>query len=129
METFNWSLEIVVLSNWSLSQPSGGDDYHYDDRTTKVTGQVFGQEMCPFADLERVIRAHVLAYYSKIDRPKANPFIAAQPKFYDVIAWASMIENEGEVGSHIHYDGHLSGCYTNGPQVWPFWVQSRDAPD
>ncbi len=108
--TFNTSLEIAVLSHPDLKTPPE-DSPHYHDPALRITDQILGPETGPIADLERVIRKEVIAYYAKRSKPKNHPFIAARPKEYDLVAWAAVLDRQGNQDAHIHFDGHLSGCY------------------
>ncbi|MEM1201196.1 MAG: putative 2OG-Fe(II) oxygenase, partial [Pseudomonadota bacterium] len=29
----------------------------------------------------------------------------------DLVAWAAVLDKQGNQDAHIHFDGHLSGCY------------------
>lgn len=110
ISTFNTSLEIAILGHPDLKTPPE-DSPHYHDPALRITDQILGPKMGPVADLEKMIRKEVDAYYAQRQKPKNHPFIGARPQNYDLVAWAAVLDKQGNQDSHIHFDGHLSGCY------------------
>ncbi|MEM7426875.1 MAG: putative 2OG-Fe(II) oxygenase [Pseudomonadota bacterium] len=110
IDTFNTSLEIAILSHPDLSTPPE-DSPHYHDPALKITDQILGPKTGPIADLEAMIRKEVDAYYAARTKPKTHPFIGAVPQQYELVAWAAVLDKQGNQDAHIHFDGHLSGCY------------------
>ncbi len=110
MESFNSALEEAILSHQDLKTPPL-DSPHYHDPDLKITDQILGPKDGPIADLEQVIRQQIDAYYASLTTPQDHPFVAARPEAYDLVAWAAVLDKQGNQDAHIHFDGHLSGCY------------------
>ncbi len=110
MEAFNSALEEAVLNHENLKTPPLNTP-HYHDPNLKITPQILGPKDGPIADLEQVIRQQIDAYYANLTAPQNHPFVAARPQNYDLVAWAAVLEKQGNQDAHIHFDGHLSGCY------------------
>ncbi|MEM8687155.1 MAG: putative 2OG-Fe(II) oxygenase [Pseudomonadota bacterium] len=110
MATFNDALEEAVLTHEDLKTPPE-DSPHYHDPDLKITDQILGPSDGPIAALEAAIRQHINAYYAELDAQADHPFAAARPAHYDLVAWAAVLDKQGNQDAHIHFDGHLSGCY------------------
>lgn len=110
MDAFNSALEDAVLAHQDLKTPPI-DSPHYHDPNLKITDQILGPKDGPIADLEKLIRRKVDAYYDALSTPKDHLFVASRPKNYDLVAWAAVLDKQGNQDAHIHFEGHLSGCY------------------
>ena len=110
MAAFNDALEEAVLTHKDLKTPPE-DSPHYHDPDLKITDQILGPSEGPIAALEAVIRRHIDAYYAGLEEASDHPFAMARPKTYDLVAWAAVLDKQGNQDAHIHFDGHLSGCY------------------
>ncbi|MCP5081486.1 MAG: tetratricopeptide repeat protein [Alphaproteobacteria bacterium] len=110
MDAFNAALEQAVLSHQDLKTPPL-DSPHYHDPDLKITDQILGPKEGPIADLEAVIRQRIEAYYANLGSPQDHAFVEARPQNYDLVAWAAVLDKQGNQDAHIHFDGHLSGCY------------------
>ncbi len=110
MEAFNAALEEAVLTHQDLKTPPE-DSPHYHDPDLKITDQILGPKEGPIAALEGAIRQQIKEYYAGLSAPEDHPYIAARPQNYDLVAWAAVLDKQGNQDAHIHFDGHLSGCY------------------
>lgn len=110
MEAFNAALEEAVLNHQDLSTPPEGSP-HYHDPDLKITDQILGPKDGPIAALEGAIRQQIEDYYGGLTTPQDHPFISSRPQNYDLVAWAAVLDKQGNQDAHVHFDGHLSGCY------------------
>lgn len=111
MSAFNAALAEQALNHPTLALPPK-EDPHYHCPTLRITGQFLGEAKGAVAALERMMRQAVTDYLADLAREGAgHPFTAQPPRRWDLTSWATVLDRQGNLLPHIHYDGYVSGVY------------------
>ena len=111
MASFNAALARHALTHPTLILPAEGDP-RYHCPTLKITGEFLGEPKGPAAALEAMMREAVRDYLAALAvDPVPHPFTAKQPRDWRLTSWAAVLERQGNLDPHIHYDGFVSGVY------------------
>lgn len=111
MAAFNAALAGHALTHPTLVLPAE-DDPRYHCPTLKITGEFLAEPKGPAAALEAMMRQAVSDYLAVIAAdPVPHPFTAKPPREWRLTSWAAVLEQQGNLDPHIHYDGFISGVY------------------
>ncbi|HEV2546875.1 MAG TPA: tetratricopeptide repeat protein [Stellaceae bacterium] len=111
MAAFNAALARHALTHPTLILPAE-DDPRYHCPTLKITGEFLAEPKGPAAALEAMMRKAVSDYLAALAAdPVPHPFTAKPPKQWRLTSWAAVLERQGNLDPHIHYDGFVSGVY------------------
>ncbi len=111
MASFNAALARHALTHPTLVLPAE-DDPRYHCPTLKITGEFLAEPKGPAAALEAMMRQAVGEYLTALAAdPVPHPFTAKPPREWRLTSWAAVLERQGNLDPHIHYDGFVSGVY------------------
>jgi tetratricopeptide (TPR) repeat protein len=111
MAAFNAALARHALTHPTLVLPAE-DDPRYHCPTLKITGEFLAEPKGPAAALEAMMRHAVNDYLAALAAdPVPHPFTAKPPRQWRLTSWAAVLERQGNLDPHIHYDGFVSGVY------------------
>jgi Tfp pilus assembly protein PilF len=111
MASFNAALARHALAHPTLVLPAA-DDPRYHCPTLKITGEFLAEPKGPAAALEAMMRQVVSDYLAALAAdPVSHPFTAKPPRAWRLTSWAAVLERQGNLDPHIHYDGFVSGVY------------------
>ena len=111
MAAFNAALAQHALSHPTLMLPPE-DDPRYHCPTLKITGEFLAEPKGPAAALEGMMRQAASDYLAALAADAApHPFTARPPRQWRLTSWAAVLERQGNLDPHVHYDGFVSGVY------------------
>ncbi len=111
MAAFNTALARHALTHPTLVLPAE-DDPRYHCPTLKITGEFLAEPKGPAAALEAMMRRAVSDYLVALATDSVpHPFTAKPPREWRLTSWAAVLERQGNLDPHIHYDGFISGVY------------------
>jgi uncharacterized protein (TIGR02466 family) len=111
MAAFNTALAQHALTHPTLMLPPAGDP-RYHCPTLKITGEFLAEPKGPAAALERMMGQAASDYLAALAADAApHPFTAKPPRRWRLTSWAAVLERQGNLDPHVHYDGFLSGVY------------------
>jgi tetratricopeptide (TPR) repeat protein len=111
MAAFNAALARHALNHPTLMLPAS-DDPRYHCPTLKITGEFLAEPKGPAAALEAMMQQAVRDYLASLAAdPVPHPFTAKPPREWRLTSWAAVLERQGNLDPHIHYDGFVSGVY------------------
>jgi len=104
---FNDAVEAEVLAHPSLRwEPTG-----YVVRSGSLTDNLLPPTAPVFADMEQAIRNGIARYVSAQQPDPQHPFRRALDRRYRMVMWAVVLDEGGEVRTHIHEGSWISGAY------------------
>ena len=109
-DAFNDALEAHVLSHPTLKTPRI-DEPTWHHPALRISDNLLEGHKGPLESLEDLMRQAVSRYREDAGGDPRHPFLAHCPDQVNIIAWAAVLEGEGNQHAHIHIDGYLSGCY------------------
>jgi tetratricopeptide (TPR) repeat protein len=111
MAAFNAALAQHALAHPTLMLPPA-DDPRYHCPTLKITGEFLAEPRGPAAALETMMQQATSGYLAALAADAApHPFTAKPPRQWRLTSWAAVLERQGNLDPHVHYDGFLSGVY------------------
>ncbi len=111
MRDFNAALTRHALEHPTLRLPPESDP-HYHCPTLRITGEFLAEPKGPAAALETIMRQAVSEYLADLARgDRMHAYAAAPPQRWRLISWAAVLDRQGNLLPHIHYDGYVSGVY------------------
>jgi tetratricopeptide (TPR) repeat protein len=111
MRAFNAALARHALNHPTLGlPPEAGPHYHCP--TLRITDEFLAEPKGPVAALERLMNEATRDYLAAVAAvDPAHPFTVKPPRQWALTAWAAVLDGQGNLLPHIHYDGYVSGVY------------------
>jgi tetratricopeptide (TPR) repeat protein len=111
MAAFNAALARHALDHPTLTLPPA-DDPRYHCPTLKITGEFLAEPKGPAAALERMMIEATRDYLAGLAADRdPHPFTIKPPSRWRLTSWAAVLDRQGNLLPHIHYDGYVSGVY------------------
>jgi hypothetical protein len=111
MAEFNAALTQHALQHPSLALPPESDP-HYHCPTLRITGEFLAAPKGPAAALETMMISATRTYLAELAAgDRTHPFAAKPPHKWRLTSWAAVLDRQGNLLPHIHYDGYVSGVY------------------
>jgi Flp pilus assembly protein TadD len=111
MRAFNQALARHALDHPTLGLPREADP-HYHCPTLRITDEFLAEPKGPAAALERLMHDATRDYLAAVAAADpAHPFTVKPPRQWELTAWAAVLDGQGNLLPHIHYDGYVSGVY------------------
>jgi Flp pilus assembly protein TadD len=112
MAAFNDALAERALHHPTLTLPPEKDP-RYHCPTLSITGEFLAEPRTPATlALERLFEAATRDYLAALaQEDRRHPFVAAPPRDWRLTSWAAVLDRQGNLLPHIHYDGYVSGVY------------------
>lgn len=111
MRDFNAALARHALDHPTLALPAEADP-HYHCPTLRITGEFLAEPKGPAAALERMMNDATRDYLAGLAAgDAAHPFAVNPPRRWQLTSWAAVLDRQGNLLPHIHYDGYVSGVY------------------
>jgi tetratricopeptide (TPR) repeat protein len=111
MRAFNQALARHALDHPTLGLPPEADP-HYHCPTLRITGEILAEPKGPVAALERMMNDATRDYLAAVAAvDPSHPFTLKPPRHWELTAWAAVLDRQGNLLPHIHYDGYVSGVY------------------
>jgi|HubBroStandDraft_1064217.scaffolds.fasta_scaffold07408_5 tetratricopeptide (TPR) repeat protein len=112
MDAFNRALTEHALHHPTLTLPPEKDP-RYHCPTLSITGEFLAEpKTAATAALERLFEAATRDYLAEMGQENTHhPFAAKPPKRWRLTSWAAVLDRQGNLLPHIHYDGYVSGVY------------------
>jgi len=111
MAEFNAALSRHALAHPTLKVPPQSD-VRYHCPTLRITEEFLAEPKGPAAQFERMIETAVAGYMQTIARQDAaHPFLAKPPQRWTYTSWAAVLDGQGNLNPHVHFDGYVSGVY------------------
>jgi tetratricopeptide (TPR) repeat protein len=116
MAEFNAALAQHALNHPSLALPAESDP-HYHCPTLRITGELLAEPKGPMAALEIMMGQAARDYIEGLLAQNADghPYLVNPPRQWKLTSWAAVLDRQGNLLPHIHYDGYVSGVYY--PQI------------
>ena len=111
MRDFNAALAQHALAHPTLTLPAESDP-RYHCPTLRITGEFLAEPKGPAAALEAMMNEAVSDYITGISaQDREHPYLANPPRRWRLTSWAAVLDRQGSLEPHIHYDGYVSGVY------------------
>jgi tetratricopeptide (TPR) repeat protein len=112
MGVFNRALAEHALHHPTLRLPSEKEP-HYHCPTLSITGEFLAEPKTKAtAALEQMFEQATRDYLARLAEVDArHPFAAKPPRQWRLTSWAAVLDRQGNLLPHIHYDGYVSGVY------------------
>jgi uncharacterized protein (TIGR02466 family) len=111
MPAFNAALAQHALHHPTLALPSERDP-HYHCPTLRITGELLAEPKGPMAALERMMDQATRDYLADLSGSDvSHPYLLRPPRRWKLTSWAAVLDRQGNLLPHIHYDGYVSGVY------------------
>jgi Flp pilus assembly protein TadD len=111
LRDFNVALSDHALRHPTLHLPDAAQP-QYHCPTLRITGEFLSEPKGPAAALEVMMRDAVTGYLAEIARyDPSHPYLARPPQSWRLTSWAAVLDRQGNLLPHIHYDGYVSGVY------------------
>jgi len=111
MRDFNAALAQHALTHPTLALPPESSP-HYHCPTLRITDEFLAEPKGPAAALERMMQQATANYLAALaPDPLCHPFVAKPPRRWQLTSWAAVLDRQGNLLPHIHYDGYVSGVY------------------
>jgi tetratricopeptide (TPR) repeat protein len=112
MAAFNRALAEHALHHPTLALPPEKDP-RYHCPTLRITGEFLAEPRNEAtAALERMFEAATRDYLAALAQEDSrHPFAQNPPKRWRLTSWAAVLDRQGNLLPHIHYDGYVSGVY------------------
>ncbi|HLJ62572.1 MAG TPA: tetratricopeptide repeat protein [Stellaceae bacterium] len=108
---FNAALVDEVLAHPTLKVPDTSDPRYHGPHLL-VSSQLFAGTEGALARLEAIVDTEIKAYLASVAvGDPHHPYLVKPPKRWRLIAWAAVLDRQGNLWPHIHYDGYVSGVY------------------
>ncbi len=110
MAAFNRALADHVTAHPTMAVPP--DDHPtYHNPHLHVTEELLDDDPGPMADLKDLFVAAIERYLATVPRFPPHPFLERWPKQWRLAAWATLLNGQGNLLPHIHFEGYLGGVY------------------
>jgi len=110
LAAFNRALSEHVRGHPTLRVPPE-DHPTYHHPSLRITEELLVAPMGPVAALEASIREAIEAYGRELAAASNHPFAAGWPRRWRLSSWGVVLEGQGNLVPHIHFDGYLGGVY------------------
>ena len=111
MAAFHAALAGHALGHPTLKLPPVNDT-HYHCPTLRITSEFLAEPKGPAAAFERMIESAVSDYLGRIAQADpTHPYLVNPPRGWRLTSWAAVLDGEGNLNPHVHYDGYVSGVY------------------
>lgn len=111
MAEFNAALARHALGHPTLHLPPVSDA-HYHCPTLRITDEFLAEPKGPAAPFERMVDSAVSDYFRRIAQADpTHPYLVNPPRGWKLTSWAAVLDGEGNLNPHVHYDGYVSGVY------------------
>ncbi|HYM04077.1 MAG TPA: tetratricopeptide repeat protein, partial [Stellaceae bacterium] len=111
MAAFNAALTEHALTHPTLTLPPA-DDPRYHCPTLRITGEFLAEPKGPAAALEAMMNKAVADYLADFAGAEdTHPFLAKPPRAWRLTSWAAVLDRQGNLMPHVHYDVYVSGVY------------------
>jgi tetratricopeptide (TPR) repeat protein len=111
MDEFNAALARHALDHPTLALP-GETTPHYHCPTLRITEEFLAEPKGPAAALEEMMNRAVADYLAGLAQGDAgHPYLVKPPERWRLTSWAAVLDRQGNLLPHIHYDGYVSGVY------------------
>ncbi len=115
LENFNRALNSHCLKHPNLTFEPSGKSTTKGHQTTRFNQD---QNLGPIALLLKMINQAVRDYQKSHPIDASHPFLAQQPRTWDINIWGTVLGSQGHQASHVHPSGWLSGVYySNIPDI------------
>jgi tetratricopeptide (TPR) repeat protein len=110
MGEFNAGLARHALGHPTLALPPQASP-HYHCPTLRITDDFLAEPKGPAAALERMMNDATRDYLARLEVGGEHPFALQPPRRWKLTSWAAVLDGQGNLAPHIHYDGYVSGVY------------------
>ena len=111
VDAFNAALARHALDHPTLALP-GESTPHYHCPTLRITEEFLAEPKGPAAALEEMMNRAVADYLGGLAQGDvSHPYLVKPPKRWRLTSWAAVLDRQGNLLPHIHYDGYVSGVY------------------
>ena len=110
LAAFNRALAGHIAAHPTLKVPPAGHPTYHNPQL-KITEEILTGPVGPAAGFEAMARAAIADYRRALSGGPAHPFIDNWPARWRLSAWGTMLEGEGNLVPHIHFEGYLGGVY------------------
>jgi tetratricopeptide (TPR) repeat protein len=111
MAAFNAALATHALEHPTLTLPDPADP-RYHCPTLRITGEFLAEPKGPAVALEAMINRATANYLAGLAaQTDRHPFVVKPPRHWRLTSWAAVLDRQGNLSPHIHYDGYVSGVY------------------
>lgn len=111
LPAFNAALAQHALHHPTLALPPESDP-HYHCPTLRITGELLAEPKGPMAAFEAMMDRATRDYLASVSGSDLrHPYLAAPPQRWKFTSWAAVLDRQGNLLPHIHYDGYVSGVY------------------
>ncbi len=111
MQDFNAALAQHALTHPTLALPPETAP-HYHCPTLRITDEFLAEPKGPAAALEKMMQQATADYLAALaPDPPRHPFVVKPPRRWHLTSWAAVLDRQGNLLPHIHYDGYVSGVY------------------
>ncbi len=111
MKAFNAALARHALDHPTLHTPPQADP-RYHCPTLRITEEFLAEPQGPAAQLEEMINTAVADYMRGVARADAaHPYLINPPRRWRLTSWAAVLDREGNLNPHVHFDGYVIGVY------------------
>jgi Tfp pilus assembly protein PilF len=108
---FNAALTRHALEHPTLHTPPASDP-RYHCPTLRMTGEFCAEPKGPAAALERWVEVEVARYTAHLRATlPAHPFVAGAPPRLVLCSWAAVLDGQGQIEPHVHYESYVSAVY------------------
>jgi len=104
---FNLALESELKNHESLTWEPKGLATKGGYMTTALENETSGALKC----LVKLIIGSIEQYRLSLDESDRHPFLIKRPKKFKLHLWGVILNQNGQVGPHIHEESWLSGAY------------------
>jgi len=106
----------AALAQHALEHPTlralAPTDPRYHCPSLRLTAEFCTEAAGPAAALARLVAAAVDGYVSELARAlPAHPFVAGAATRFALKSWATVLDGEGNLEPHVHYDSYVSAVY------------------
>jgi uncharacterized protein (TIGR02466 family) len=112
MRAFNAALARHALEHPTLALPPDASP-HYHCPTLRITDEFLAEPKGPAAALEQMMQQATSDYLAGLSSAAdaGHPLLAKPPRQWRLTSWAAVLDRQGNLLPHIHYDGYVSGVY------------------
>lgn len=110
IEAFNEALAAQVYAERTLAVPPEDDPRNHGPLLA-ITEELLDRPKGALAAFRGVIEKAIAEYRRLVPEQPPHPFLADWPPDYRLDCWATLLRGQGNLMTHIHLSGYLSGVY------------------
>lgn len=111
MAAFNEALTRHALNHPTLRVPPETDP-RYHVPSLRITDEFLAEPKGPAAPFEQMIDDAVAGYVrERAPRDPSHPYLVNPPRRWKITSWAAVLDRQGNLLPHVHFDGYVSGVY------------------